>query len=379
MRLCYIADPLSIHTRRWLAFFAEQGHDVHLIDLRTPGREPAPAMPGVQVHEVLKGPKLPLPRGQGLLYYPTAALRTRRILRRLRPQVLHAHYIGEHAWVAALSGFRPLVLTAWGGDVLADQGAFDRRSQRILTPFAIRSAALLTADAAPLVTILDRYRRPTTPVLLVRFGADRTRFHPGIDTAALRAELDLGAGPVVFSPRSFQPIYRIETIVRAWPAVLAQHPDARLLLKSHTVDQVYTRRLQLLAGELGVAHALRFVGYTEYAHMPAYYNLADVTVSVPASDGLPATAMEALACGSVLIITDLPWAAGVITHEQNGLLTPVDDTAALSAALLRLLNDPALRRRLAENGLRFSAEHGDWAGEMRKMEHAYAQLAHGSA
>jgi glycosyltransferase involved in cell wall biosynthesis len=271
------------------------------------------------------------------------------------------------------------VLTAWGGDVLADQGAFDRRSQRILTPFAIRSAALLTADAAPLVTILDRYRRPTTPVLLVRFGADRTRFHPGIDTAALRAELDLGAGPIVFSPRSFQPIYRIETIVRAWPAVLAQHPDARLLLKSHTVDQVYTRRLQLLAGELGVAHALRFVGYTEYAHMPAYYNLADVTVSVPASDGLPATAMEALACGSVLIITDLPWAAGVITHEQNGLLTPVDDTAALSAALLRLLNDPALRRRLAENGLRFSAEHGDWAGEMRKMEHAYAQLAHGSA
>src|SRR5215212_5870083 len=102
MRLAYIADPLSIHTQRWLTFFAQQGHAVHLIDLRAPGRAPAPQLPGVTIHEVPKGPKLPLPRAQGVLYYPVAAARTRRIVARLRPALLHAHYISEHAWVAAL-------------------------------------------------------------------------------------------------------------------------------------------------------------------------------------------------------------------------------------------------------------------------------------
>ena len=374
MRLAYIADPLSIHTQRWVTFFAQQGHAVHLIDLRAPGRPPAPPLPRVTIHEVPKGPKLPLPRAQGIFYYPVAAWRTRRILRRLRPQLLHAHYISEHAWVGALSGFRPLVLTAWGGDILADQGAFDRRIQRLLTPFAIRAAALLTADAAPLVEMLDRYRRPQTPVLLIRFGADRTRFHPGIDTSALRQELDLGAGPVVFSPRSFQPIYRIETIIRAWPAVIAQRTDARLLLKSFVADPSYTAQLHRLVDDLEIASSVRFVGTTDYATMPAFYNLAAVTVSVPASDGLPATALEAMACGSPLVVSDLPWTTGVIEHERNGLLVPTDDRAALTAAILRLLDDDALRRRIIEGGLTFSAEHGDWAGEMRKVERAYAGI-----
>jgi glycosyltransferase involved in cell wall biosynthesis len=305
------------------------------------------------------------------------AWRSRRILRRFQPQLLHAHYIGEHAWVAALSGFRPLVLTAWGGDVLADQGAFDRRIQRILTPFAIRSAALLTADAASVVEVLDRYRAPRTPVLLIRLGADRALFHPGINTTSLRRELDQGDGPVVLSSRSFQPIYRIETIMRAWSMVAARRPDARLLLKSYIADSEYTALLHRLARELGIERSVRFAGITEHAALPAFYNLAAVTVSVPASDGLPATALEAMACGSALVVTDLPWTAGIVVHEQNALLVPIDDPAALAAALLRLLDDDALRRRLVENGLATSAEYGDWEREMGKMERAYEEVCRG--
>lgn len=374
MRLCYIADPISIHTRRWISFFAAQGHDVHLLDLRAPGRAPAPPLPGVTVHEIPKGPKLPLPRGQGLLYYPAAALRARRILRRLRPRLLHAHYISEHAWVAALSGFRPLVLTAWGGDVLPEQGAYDRRIQRLLTPFAIRSAALLTANAESLARVLDRYRRPATPVLVVRHGVDRARFRPGIDATPLRRALDLGPGPVVFSPRSFQPIYQIETIMRAWPAVAASRPDARLVFASFAADPAYAARMRQLACDLGVQSSVRFAGQIEHTAMPAYYNLATVTVSVPASDGMSVTAQEAMACGSPLIVSALPSVAGIIEQERNGLLVPVADERGLAAAIARLLDDEPRRRRIAAANLAWAAEHADYDAEMRKMERAYREL-----
>lgn len=374
LRLCYIAEPISIHTRRWLAFFAAQGHDVHLIDLRSPGRIRAPNVPGVTIHEIPKGPRLPLPRGQGVLYYPVAALRTRQILRNVRPHLLHAHYISEHAWVAALSGFRPLVLTAWGGDVLAEQGAFDRRIQRMLTPFAIRKAALLTANAEALRQVLDRYRRPSVPTLVIRHGVDRARFHPHIDSTALRAHLDLGNGPVVFSPRSLQPIYQIETIAHAWPSVVAQHPDARLVLVGFTTDPAYANHIRHLIDAAGVAQTVRFAGTIAHDDMPIYYNLATITVSVPASDGMSVTAQEAMACASPLILADLPSAAGIIAHEQNGLLVPVGNAIALAAAINRLLNDTPLRTHIATTNSVWAARYADERIEMGKMERAYWDL-----
>ena len=370
MRLCYIADPLSIHTRRWLSHFAASGHEVHLIDLCRADAEESPPIDDVTVHRI-KWDRPLRPQGVRCL---EAALRVRRLLGRLRPQLLHVHYISWNAWVAALSGFRPLALTAWGGDLLAELGAFDSPIQRLLTPFAIRSADLLTGDATPLVEVLDRYRRPESQAMHVRFGADRGRFRPGIPSEHLRRELDLGDGPVVFSPRHFIPIYRIETIIKAWPEVVASIPKARLLLKTHLADGEYAASLHRLVDDLRVRASVRFVGSTTYDAMPAFYNLASCTVSVPAFDGLPATAMEALASGSALIVSDLPWSKGVIDHEVNGIVVPADDPAVLSGALMRLLRDDSLRKKVVAGGLAYSAESGDWHTEMFAMERAYEKV-----
>jgi glycosyltransferase involved in cell wall biosynthesis len=370
MRLCYIANPFSIHSQRWVSFFARQGHEVHLIDFRSPGRAPAPSIEGVTIHEI-KWKSLPLPWGRELSRYLPGVLRVRSILKRLKPQLLHVHYIDSHAWIAALTGFRPLVLTAWGGDILAEQGAFDTLLQRLLTPSTIRSSTLLTADATPLIDVLGRYRRHSSRIQLIRFAPDRERFYPMPPNSNLRKALDLGDGPVVFSPRSFKPVYRIETIVRAWPEVVAQIPDARLLLKSYFAEAEYTSKLHKLVSDLDITSSVRFAGETDYEALPAYYNLASVTVSVPYSDGLPATALEALACGSALVVSDLSWTRGTITHEQNGMLVPLDDPGALSAVLLRLLRDHSLRRRIITGGLAFIAEFGDWQDEMCRMQRAY--------
>jgi glycosyltransferase involved in cell wall biosynthesis len=329
-----------------------------------------PPIKGVTIHKIeLESFRLP-----HLLRCFEAALRVRRLLRRLRPQVLHVHYIGWNAWVAALTGFRPLVLTAWGGDVLAELGAFDMLAQRLLTPFAIRAAALLTADATPLAEVLDRYRGHAPPALLIRFGADRERFHPQVPTEHLRQSLNLGDGPVVFSPRSFIPIYRIEVIIRAWPEVVSQIPEARLLLKSSVAEADYSASLRQLVSDLGIDSSVRFVGSTDYSQMPAFYNLASATVSVPFCDGLPATAMEALACGSPLVVSDLPWAKDVITHGQNGMVVPVDDPSTLAGVLLQLLRDQLLQREVVRGGLAYSAEFGDWHCEMTRMERAYETI-----
>ncbi|HEY1017035.1 MAG TPA: glycosyltransferase family 4 protein [Herpetosiphonaceae bacterium] len=374
MRLCFSANPLSIHTQRWVSEFARRGHEVHLIDLRTPGRPAAPPLPGVTYHEVPKGPLLPIPGLRGLAYYPAAAARTWNIVRKLKPALLHAHYVSEHAWTAALSGFRPLVVTAWGGEIHADPRRHKRRIERLLTPWTLRQANLMTGDSGELVRILNGYRRPDTPVHLIRFGIDPAVFKPGLDTAALRRELDLGPGPVIFSPRLFYPLYRQDVLVRAFAKVLERHPGAQLVLKRYFADAAYTASLEALVAELGVGHAVRWPGETDHAKLATFFNLADVTVSIPAADGFPVTVLEAMACGSPLVMTDLPWLEDIAEVDKHILRVPVDDPDATAAALDRLLGDPALRERLRQANLAYVAEHGSWAREMDKMERAYEAL-----
>src|SRR5262245_31758707 len=131
MRLCYLADPRSIHTRRWLDYFVQRGHEVHLLTAHTE----FPFLDGVKVYPILALPPFMknLKRGQGWLAFLVSSQRVRRLLQAIAPDLLHAHFIKYYGWLAARSGFHPLIITAWGGDILAEQGAFSLGG-RWLTP-----------------------------------------------------------------------------------------------------------------------------------------------------------------------------------------------------------------------------------------------------
>ncbi len=142
MRICYLADGRYIHTHRWLRFFTERGHDASLISFEpmeechvaAVEREGGRYLGGMGPFHVKK-------------FWRT--LRQRdwlvRTLRRERVGIVHCHYIGANSWHAALSGFRPLVLTVMGGDVRGPSWSpRENPTARVMTPFAFRRADLVT-------------------------------------------------------------------------------------------------------------------------------------------------------------------------------------------------------------------------------------------
>ena len=373
MRICYIANPNTVHVQRWLRHFAAR-HDVHLLAVNqvTVGPE---RLDGVTVHDLSFRHRVPLP----LRAWEIA--RARMVLRRLRPDVLHAHYVARYGWLAALSGYRPCVLTAWGGDVLPDQGAYDTWIARRLTPLALRRAAAVTVDAPDVFEICRRFTRPGTPVVTVTFGADPRTFHPGRDVAALRRQLDLPpAARVVLSPRILAPLYNIDRIVCALPLVRSAGIDAVLLIQSYTslADPAYDQRVRRLVDELGLQPHVRFLPEADHGMMADLYNLSDVVVSVPSSDGLPATFFEAMACGAPLIVSDLPAYEGVILDRHTGLRVPAGDERQLGAAIVEVLTSGQLAARIRTGALRVFEERGNFLREMERVDELYVQLAAGS-
>ena len=103
MKICYISTK-SIHILRWIEYFAEKGHEVDLITPEYDDRE------GVKIYEVSpKASKLsPLFK----------AIIIRNLVKKIKPDILHAHQVVPFGLYGALSGSHPFVVSAWGSDVL---------------------------------------------------------------------------------------------------------------------------------------------------------------------------------------------------------------------------------------------------------------------
>ena len=137
VRICFIASARSVHSYRWIKYFAERGHQVHWISF-SPSSFPSLANVAFHLIEGMRSDSL---------FAPDVLLKVlgvRRVVHRVRPEILHAHYAGVNGLAGALSRFHPFVLTAWGSDVLVAGRAVMKR------PFvraALRSADLVTCDA----------------------------------------------------------------------------------------------------------------------------------------------------------------------------------------------------------------------------------------
>ncbi|HET6380596.1 MAG TPA: glycosyltransferase [candidate division Zixibacteria bacterium] len=362
LRLAYLADPNSLHTRRWLAFFAERGHEVVLLDPY--GTDVQPGLPE-PVRVVRLGPHPPR--------WPKLPLGLRRELRaavaRLRPDVLHAHYVRRFGWAASLAAFHPCVVSPWGSDVLLQAGPLTRWWNRR----ALRGADLVTVTS-------DHVRRAVVAagarpdrVRIVQHGVDTAAFSPGHPDPSLAERLGVNGRRVVFSPRALRPVYRQETVLEAF-ARLGE--DAALLMTDAAADPAYRAALEARARELGVADRVRVVPAVPHAEMPAHLRLADVVVSVPESDSFPLTVQEAMAVGVPVVASDLPAARAVLGEIAPEALVPVGDVEATARALRRALElTPEERRDLGERLRDHVVGTGDYRSNMELMERLYLELA----
>ncbi len=365
LRLAYLGDPNSPHTRRWMRFFLERGHEIHLL---VPARDEIAVAQdaGVQIHRFEAWPRLPV-RGLAALW---TARSLRRVIGSIRPDILHAHYVTRYALAAWLSGFHPYVVTVWGSDVQAAVRTSTRR--RIEARLALHAADLVTGGSEHLMSLAIAAGARPSRTKYVHFGVDTDRFSPGPDPVALRARLGLQGRRVVLSNRSITPLYHHRVVVKALASL---PPDVVVLMTGHSAQASEVAAIEALAAELGVAERLVIADMIEDAQMPDLYRLAEVVVSIPESDGGPTTVAEALAVGKPVVATDLPSAREWRSELGADALVPVGDVAAtaasIAATLARKPDDEAARAAWARQAV---LERADHRRSMELMESLYRDL-----
>jgi glycosyltransferase involved in cell wall biosynthesis len=366
LRLAFIGDPNSIHTRRWMSYFAQRGHEVFLLD---PFRAAvAPGLDGrIRVERYLAHGRSRMP----LLSVLDSRRALRRLLRRLRPDVLHAHFVRRYGWQGALAGFHPFVVSPWGSDLLAVPRHALRT--RWWNRLALRAADLVTVTTGYLRTVAIMSGADPARVEIVQHGVDTARFSPGPVPQELAERLGVGDRAVIFSPRGIRGLYHHETVIAAF----AQLPtDTALVMSKGGVDAAYLAALRSQIDTLGVGARAVMVDHIEHDEMPDYYRLARVMVSVPQTDSFPVSVMEAMACGTPVVASDLPPARAILGPIAPRFVVPLEDVAALASALrhaLSLTGDE--RRRLGDELRAHVVRNADYESNMARMEDLYRRLA----
>ena len=358
MRIAYLSIGGHIHTERWLRFFVDRGHDVHLMTV-----QPV-AIEGVKLYDIRTGiPVKPL-------HYAVALRKVRRILAEIQPDLLHTHFLTGYGYWGVFSGFHPNVLTVWGDDVYLTPHTSFLKGR--LARLALRRADLVTGDSDDILEHAVAMGARKEACQVIQWGVDLSAFRPDAPSD-VREQLGIPAdSPVVISIRSFtQPYYNIDVIVRAIPGILAERPDTHFIIAGNEGDDTEFRSL---AGELSIDERAHFVGKIPHEELPAYLVTSDAFLSVPSVDATAVSLLEAMACGTPVVVSSLDSALEWVTDGKNGLVVSPRDQAGLESAVLQLLNSPERRREFGTISAELVRERADHDAHMSRMEELCQEL-----
>jgi glycosyltransferase involved in cell wall biosynthesis len=318
------------------------GVDVHVITRRDHQLPAFSVVDDIPVHRV----PVPGPPAVASLAYTAGALA---LLRRLRPDVVHAHEFfspGTTASAAKRLLHLPIVATAHRSGPLGDIATL-----RASRGGEQRLAALRT-NVDRFVVISDDISDELAAVGIPRQrqvqivnGVDERRFHPPEpgEKARLRAELGLPlAGPLALFTGRLADEKRVAHLLDVWPAVRSRHPEASCAVLG-TGELEPQLRSRNVAG-------VHFYGLVD--DVSPYHRASDLFVLPSIAEGLSVAMLEALASGVPALMSNVGGTGQVIEHGHNGWLTEPDDVPALRDALIALLGDPALSQRMGQQGRR---------------------------
>jgi glycosyltransferase involved in cell wall biosynthesis len=177
--------------------------------------------------------------------------------------------------------------------------------------------------------------------------------------------------PRLFWMRSFHSIYNPVMALRVLQRVRAVLPEATLTMGGQ--DKGLEPSLRQEAARMGVAGAVRFVGFLDRAGKMREGEAADIFINTNRIDNTPVAIIEACAMGLPVVATDVGGIRDLLTERVSGLLVPDDDVQAMAEAIVRLVRDPELAGRLSTNGRRL-AEASSWEQVRVPWERLFAQL-----
>jgi L-malate glycosyltransferase len=364
VRILYFSHGFTPHDHRILSSLSAAEHEVHFLQLeisRQLDDRPVPAA----VKRVHWQPE----EGKAGIW-KMAALRAamKKILRDLKPDLVHAGPVQKSAYLTALAGFHPLVTMSWGSDLLVDAHA--SRVMNRMTRFTLDRTDILVGDCEAVAREAQAFGFQPEDIVLFPWGVDLEHFKPG-RAHAFRERLGWEDCFVLLSLRSWEPLYGVDELLKGFVSAARQNPDLRLLLLGGGSQAGLLRKILVDAGMLDRVH---FGGRVNQNDLPRYYQAADLYISASHSDGSSVSLMEALACGLPVLVSAIPGNKEWVEEGIHGWFFPTGDSDAVCAGIEKAYLNRHHLDTIQHAARSLAEKRADWSKNFQRLLGAY-QLA----
>lgn len=194
------------------------------------------------------------------------------------------------------------------------------------------------------------------PTSIISNGTDTARYRP-LDGGSeeVEARYDLPPRPRILFVSRLAKDKEIDVLIRAMPQVYAES-KAHLLLIGRGGDR---DRLERLAGESGLQHCVRFLGWVPEEDMPALYRAVDLFAIASICEVQSLPTLQAVATGLPVVAANAVALPELVHDGANGFLVPPGDPKAMASAILDILSDPALAAQMGQKSLSIAQPHAE--------------------
>lgn len=345
MKICFIAPADNYHTIKWSTWFCKHGHQVHIVSF-TKG-----SIDGCMVHFVDSGADVHGGDGQKLKYLLQAP-KVHRIVKAIRPDIINVHYATSCGTVAALANLPPYILSVWGSDVYD----FPRKSvlHKLMLQFSLRKAALLFSTSVAMAQEASKYTKKKFEI--TPFGVDCELFSPDKTRKKQYDEVDTKNGRdfVIGTVKSLSDKYGITTLLHATALLKNEHPEIPVQLRIAGKGP-QEKEYKELARKLGIESITHWLGFISQDQAAVEWANMDCAIipSESESESFGVSAVEAQACGTPVIISDVPGLMEATKPGVTSVVVPRGSAQAIAAAINKLYEEKSDREELGENGRGF--------------------------
>jgi L-malate glycosyltransferase len=359
MKILFLADALSSHTVKWINALNNRDIDIFLYTLCSFNKENFDN--SIKIDSLYLKDEITNNTVGSFkkIKYLKALPRINAIIKKFKPDIIHAHYLSSYGLLGILTGFHPILISAWGIDIIG----FPKRTifHKMLTRFICQKADKIMVTSEYMKKWLEKIT--SKRVITIPFGIDTKVFMPKKYLSPFSSK-----NLVIGTIKTLREQYGIEYLIQAYSILNEKYPELSIKLLIIGSGQLKNKLIEI-SKSLNVSKNILFTGYIPHKEIHNYHNMIDIFVAVSTMDEetFGVAVLEASACEKPVVVSNVGGLIETVIDGQTGIIVPPRNSEKTAEAIEKLIFNPDLRTKLGKAGRERVISCYEWDGCVEKM------------
>ncbi|MGE5437523.1 MAG: glycosyltransferase [Syntrophothermus sp.] len=335
-KVLLLSDPTSAHTIKWINSLYYKGVDVYLFGLSEVYLRDYPGIPEEHFFNIFVDNSLFKKEANSKLIYLKALPVLKKIIKKIKPDIVHAHYASSYGLLGSLLNFHPFIISVWGSDIYD----FPKKSfiNKNIIKYNLSKADKILSTSSIMAEEVRKYTQKN--ILVTPFGIDTNRFKPS-------AKSIYKDSIIIGTIKTLEKHYGIDFLIKAFSNVCKENKNVKLLIVGEGTEE---ENLKRLASQFSLKDKIIFTGKVPYDKVVCYHNEIDIFVALSIEESFGVSVLESASCSKPVVVSNADGFKEIVVDGITGIIVNKRDETAAAEAIKKLLLDKDLRITMGKAG-----------------------------